>query len=81
MAQFGEDFTLFTSTGMLCVIFLSWYAYWHIRRRHMLELAERIPGPKGLPLIGSMLEFTGNPHGNMQSINLRSSIVFKLESF
>nr|AJN91187.1 cytochrome P450 monooxygenase CYP4G112 [Cnaphalocrocis medinalis] len=39
-----------------------WYAYWKISRRHMLELASKINGPKGLPLIGNALEFTGGSH-------------------
>nr|CAI5859094.1 unnamed protein product [Callosobruchus analis] len=38
---------------------LLWYAYWYISRRHMLELAEKIPGPKGYPIIGNALEFLG----------------------
>lgn len=71
MYELAEEFTLFTSTAILAVVFLLWYAYWHITRRHMLELAERIPGPNGFPLIGSMLEFTGNPHGNMDLPYLR----------
>nr|XP_023013049.1 cytochrome P450 4g15 [Leptinotarsa decemlineata]XP_023013057.1 cytochrome P450 4g15 [Leptinotarsa decemlineata] len=36
-----------------------WYAYWKISRRHMVELASKIPGPEGLPLLGSALEFVG----------------------
>lgn len=39
-----------------------WYAYWRISRRHMLELLEKIPGPKGLPLLGNAIEFIGNSH-------------------
>nr|QZK27661.1 cytochrome P450 monooxygenase CYP4G112 [Conogethes punctiferalis] len=39
-----------------------WYAYWKISRRHMLELASKIDGPPGLPLIGNALEFTGGSH-------------------
>lgn len=61
-----EDETYLKSSvvfGLITVILLLWRAYWRITRRHMIELAEKIPGPKGLPLLGSMLEFTGNPHG------------------
>lgn len=39
-----------------------WYIYWKVSRRHMLELAERLPGPKGLPFLGNALEFTGSSH-------------------
>lgn len=40
-----------------------WYIYWRVSRRHMIELAERIPGPKGWPLIGNALEFRGSSPG------------------
>lgn len=36
-----------------------YYVYWKLSRRHLLQLAERIPGPKGYPIIGNALEFTG----------------------
>lgn len=36
-----------------------WYAYWKISRKHMVELAEKIPGPKQLPILGNALEFLG----------------------
>ncbi|KAF5284527.1 hypothetical protein FQR65_LT13512 [Abscondita terminalis] len=40
--------------------FALFYAYWWLSRRHMLELAEKIPGPKGWPIIGNALEFVGS---------------------
>lgn len=40
-----------------------WYAYWRMSRRHMYELAEKLDGPKGWPLIGNALEFTGGSAG------------------
>ncbi|KAF5302919.1 hypothetical protein FQA39_LY02099 [Lamprigera yunnana] len=39
-----------------------WYTYWHLSRKHMIKLAERIPGPKGWPLVGNALEFIGSSH-------------------
>uniref|UniRef100_A0A182K968 Uncharacterized protein n=1 Tax=Anopheles christyi TaxID=43041 RepID=A0A182K968_9DIPT len=41
---------------LLAPALLLWLFYWRLSRRHMLELAERIPGPKGLPLIGNALD-------------------------
>lgn len=40
-----------------------WFAYWKLSRRHMLELAAKIPGPEGMPLIGSLTTFLGSSHG------------------
>lgn len=40
-----------------------WYAYWRISKRHLLELAAKIPGPKGLPLLGNALDLIGTSHG------------------
>ncbi|XP_018331831.1 cytochrome P450 4g15 [Agrilus planipennis] len=45
---------------LLVPALILWYAYWKLSRRHMLELAERIPGPKGWPMIGNALEFIGS---------------------
>ncbi|KYM99110.1 Cytochrome P450 4g15 [Cyphomyrmex costatus] len=56
------------SNGLSSAIFLSllvpalilYYIYFRISRRHMIELAEKIPGPDGLPLIGNILLLLGN---------------------
>lgn len=39
-----------------------WYVYWKLSRRHMYKLAEKLPGPPGLPLIGNALDLTGSSH-------------------
>lgn len=41
-----------------------WYAYWRISKHRLIELASKIPGPKGLPLIGNALDLIGSSHGN-----------------
>lgn len=38
-----------------------YFVYWKLQRRRFLELAEKIPGPKGYPIIGHGLDFLGNP--------------------
>lgn len=48
------------------------YIYWKISRRHMIELADRIPGPKGLPIIGNALEFIGSSHDIFRNFYGRS---------
>ncbi|XP_011881550.1 PREDICTED: cytochrome P450 4g15 [Vollenhovia emeryi] len=61
--------TAVTSTGLTATaVFLSllvpalvlYYIYFKISRRHMLKLAEKIPGPEGLPLIGNALLLLGS---------------------
>jgi cytochrome P450 family 4 len=39
------------------------YAYWKTTRSRLHKLSENIPGPKGLPFIGSALDLLGTPHG------------------
>lgn len=59
--------TLISSTyvflSLLVPALALWYAYWRISKRHLLELASKIPGPKGLPLIGNALDLIGSSHG------------------
>jgi len=58
-----------TSAGLSAsTVFLSllipalvlYYIYFKVSRRHMIELAERIPGPDGLPIVGNALMFLGS---------------------
>ncbi|XP_058063114.1 cytochrome P450 4g15 [Anopheles bellator] len=53
---------------LLTPALLLWFVYWRLSRRHMLELAERIPGPKGLPLIGNALDLIGSSHSVFRTI-------------
>lgn len=48
------------------------YIYFRISRRHMLELAEKIPGPDGYPIIGNALEFLGSADSIFRNIYSRS---------
>lgn len=47
------------------------YAYWKISRKHLNELADKIPGPDGLPIIGLALEFIGSSSGKIYRFFLR----------
>ncbi|XP_076619036.1 cytochrome P450 4g15 [Colletes latitarsis] len=49
-----------------------YYVYFRISRRHMLELAEKLPGPAGLPMIGNALEFLGSSDTIFQNFYQRS---------
>lgn len=63
---------------LLVPALILWYAYWRMSRRHMYELAEKIEGPPGLPLIGNALEFTGGSDGKQTNLHIliSSKIVF-----
>jgi len=50
--------TVFLS--LLIPALILYYIYFRLSRRHMIELAEKIPGPEGLPLIGNVLLFLGS---------------------
>ncbi|KAJ8725105.1 hypothetical protein PYW07_016063 [Mythimna separata] len=56
-----------------------WYAYWRMSRRHMYELAAKLHGPPGLPLLGNALEFTGGSHDIFRNI-IDKSIAYDGES-
>nr|WDY85990.1 cytochrome P450 4G335 [Pagiophloeus tsushimanus] len=54
---------LLTTFSLLLVSVLTLlYVYWRVSRRRMVELAEKIPGPNGWPILGNALEFIGSPH-------------------
>lgn len=55
---------LLTPTGLFYYLLVPtvilWYAYFRYSRRRLYELAAKIPGPEGLPLVGSAHEFLGS---------------------
>lgn len=55
--------TIFIS--LLLPALLLYYVYWKLSRRHLYRLAEKLPGPKGLPLIGNALDLTGTSHSKL----------------
>ncbi|KAG5323942.1 C4G15 protein, partial [Acromyrmex heyeri] len=46
--------------SLLIPALILYYIYFRISRRHMIELAEKLPGPEGLPLIGNALMLLGS---------------------
>ncbi|XP_026747298.1 cytochrome P450 4g15 [Trichoplusia ni] len=64
---------------LLVPALILWYAYWRMSRRHMYELAAKLHGPPGLPLLGNALEFTGGSHDIFRNI-IEKSIPYDGES-
>ncbi|XP_014274984.1 cytochrome P450 4g15 [Halyomorpha halys] len=56
----------------LLVVPLLYYIYWRVANRRVLQLAAKIPGPPGLPLLGNLLEFSGSPTEIFESLVKRS---------
>ncbi|CAK9815342.1 Cytochrome P450 4g15 [Anthophora quadrimaculata] len=62
--------TVFLS--LLIPALVLYYVYFKISRRHMIELAEKLPGPPGLPLLGNALELLGSSDTIFQNIYQKS---------
>ncbi|XP_050303110.1 cytochrome P450 4g15-like [Anthonomus grandis grandis] len=67
---------IFSPTNMFYFLLVPaltlFYIYWKVSRRHMIELADKIPGPPGLPIIGNALEFIGSPNDIFNNFYQRS---------
>lgn len=50
---------------LLIPIFVLSYIYWKLSRKHMIELAEKLPGPGGYPIIGNALDYVGSNVGKL----------------
>lgn len=65
IAQSSASTAVFYS--LLIPAAILWFVYWRLSRRHLYELAAKLPGPKGLPIIGNALDLTGSSHSKFQA--------------
>jgi cytochrome P450 family 4 len=58
----AETSTSATSTFYFLLIpaLVLYFLYWKLQRRRYVELGDKIPGPKGYPVIGNALDFLGS---------------------
>nr|XP_014101708.1 cytochrome P450 4g15 [Bactrocera oleae] len=61
---------------LLLPTFLLWLTYWRLSRRHLYKLADRLPGPKGLPIVGHLLDVFG-PASSVFKTVIRKSAEFE----
>lgn len=54
--------------SLLVPALILWYIYWRLSRRRLYALAEKIPGPEGLPIIGNALDLMGTSHSKLSLI-------------
>lgn len=47
-----------------------WYIYFRMSRKQLYDLASKIPGSEGLPLLGNALDFMQDPHSELLIIIL-----------
>jgi cytochrome P450 family 4 len=45
---------------LLIPALILYFVYWKLQRRRFVELAEKIPGPKGYPIVGNGFYFLGS---------------------
>ncbi|XP_037805681.1 cytochrome P450 4g15 [Lucilia sericata] len=60
---------------LLLPTILLWFLYWRLSRRHLYELADKLPGPKGLPIVGHLFDVLG-PASSVFKTVIRKSAEF-----
>ncbi|CAH1400031.1 unnamed protein product [Nezara viridula] len=65
---------LYSISSLILPIFILLYVGWRLANKRFIELAEKIPGPPGLPIIGNALELRGTPNEIFENLYSKSEI-------
>ncbi|XP_005177793.1 cytochrome P450 4g15 [Musca domestica] len=72
-----KDPQLISPASVFCFLLLPlltlWFTYWRLSRRHLYELAEKLPGPKGLPVVGHLFDVVGPASSVFRTVIRKSS--------
>lgn len=50
---------------LIFILIITIYAYWRSTQGRKYKVSANIPGPKGLPFVGSVMIGFGTPHGKI----------------
>jgi hypothetical protein len=78
-AAVAEPSALATTTlfYLLVPVLILYFVYWKLQRRRFVELADKIPGPTGYPVIGHGTLLLGSPLGKFHSGGFRENAEMK----
>jgi hypothetical protein len=67
----SANYTLFF---LLIPALILYFVYWKLQRRRFVELADKLPGPKGLPIVGHGFSFLGSSLRKFHSEGFRKKM-------
>jgi cytochrome P450 family 4 len=66
---------------LLIPALILYFVYWKLQRRRFVELADKLPGPKGLPIVGHGFSFLGSSLRKFHSEGFRKNVAIMANVF